>query len=111
MQILKYPDPVLLRKAGPVEDFGASLFALVENLNLAITNVEWGTPVGMAAPQIGDRRVFIAEGEVYVNPEIRLSSQQDQGMEGCYSLEDNKHFPVCRAQSVWIKYQDLAGKL
>jgi len=111
MKILKYPNPILLEKAKPVEDFGPSLFALVQNLTHAIRNVEWGNPVGMAAPQIGDsRRVFIAEGDVYVNPEIQLSNQQDHAIEGCYSLEENKDYPVWRAQSVWIKYQDIKGE-
>lgn len=105
--------PEILRKpARPVERFDDELETFVFQLNASMQAVTWGNPVGMAANQIGDdRAVFIAEGVVYINPEIVWVTRapQDIALEGCYSLEANKNFSVSRAPSIMVKWQDMKG--
>ena len=105
--------PEILRKpARKVEDFDEDLELFVFQLNATMQSVTWGNPVGMAANQVGDdRAIFIAEGIVYINPEIVWVTRApaDRNLEGCYSLEANKNFTVGRAPSIRVKWQDMKG--
>lgn len=110
MEIVKYPDKILFQKAQPVDKFDQTVKTLAAEMRETMGNL-WGNPVGLAAPQVGHSiRMFIALDEVYVNPEIRFSKSKNFCKEGCYSLEKDKlDYPIWRAQSVWINYQDLDG--
>lgn len=83
-----FGDPVLRTAAVPVTDFDKELRTLVADL----TDTMLDAPgAGLAAPQIGvGLRVFTwyVEGEVghLVNPELRLSEETQDGLEGCLSL-------------------------
>ena len=114
MELVKYPDDRLFTKSVPVEltreirDFIDEMFAFMK------TELTWGDPVGLAAPQVGRNiRVFIALDQVYINPE--LAPVEEAGMtehkEGCYSLEkDRFDYKVTRYNEVILKWQNKKGK-
>lgn len=74
---------------------------------------EWGTMVGLAAPQVGKNwNVFIALNQVYINPRIEpnLLKGQSDLTEGCYSLKkDNFDYPVKRYYEIKMTWQDVNG--
>jgi peptide deformylase len=112
-EILKYPDPKLLVRSTEVAVFDDSLRDLALDLFETSVNVPWGKAVGLAAPQIGvNLRVFIANNQVFVNPEItHYSSERRMQLEGCYSLEDNRFsYRVSRARFIDLTWQDLSGR-
>ena len=98
-EVLRMGHPVLRERAQPVEDFGAELKALVEDMKetMAAQN-----GAGLAAPQIGvSRRVVIfgvtsnpryPDAEevpftVLVNPKLEfLTREVEEGWEGCLSV-------------------------
>ena len=96
-----FGDPVLRSKAQEVVDFDKELRTLVADL----TDTMLEAPgAGLAAPQIGvGLRVFTwhVDGEVghLVNPDLTLSSDLQDGPEGCLSLPDLT-FDCTRALSV-----------
>jgi peptide deformylase len=85
-----FGDPVLRSRASAVVDFDKELRTLVQDL----TDTMLDAPgAGLAAPQIGvGLRVFTwhVDGEVghLVNPDLTLSSDIQEGPEGCLSLPD-----------------------
>lgn len=97
-QIVTLPDPVLRRKARPVERFDPDLQTLVEDM---IETMRVAPGVGLAAPQVGvSERVIVVEYPeddedeeapkklfVVVNPEIKQASAETEvGVEGCLSV-------------------------
>ena len=57
--------------------------------------------------------MFIAFGEPFINPEITwvTKAPTNSVKEGCYSLEENRFdYPVDRAPSIRMKWQDLDGE-
>src|SRR6187551_1468276 len=85
-----FGDPVLRQRAAEVVDFDKELRRLVEDL----TDTMLDAPgAGLAAPQIGvGLRVFTwnVDGELghLINPELTLSSETQDGPEGCLSLPE-----------------------
>jgi peptide deformylase len=85
-----FGDPVLRRPALEVVDFDKELRKLVEDL----TDTMLDAPgAGLAAPQIGvGLRAFTwhVDGEVghLINPSLDLSSELQDGPEGCLSLPE-----------------------
>ncbi len=85
-----FGDPVLRTPAALVTEFDKELRSLVTDL----TDTMLDAPgAGLAAPQIGvGLRVFTwnVDGEVghLVNPELTLSSETQDGPEGCLSLPE-----------------------
>ncbi len=83
-----FGDPVLRTAAAPVTDFDKELRSLVADL----TDTMLDAPgAGLAAPQIGvGLRVFTwhVEGSLghLINPVLSLSSETQDGEEGCLSL-------------------------
>lgn len=96
-EIVTVPAPVLRRKALKVNDFGASLQRLIDDM---VETMRDAPGVGLAAPQVDvPLRVIVVEyGEdqdedkppklyVLVNPEIvRASQETEMGVEGCLSI-------------------------
>jgi peptide deformylase len=83
-----FGDPILRTKAEPVVDFDAELRRLVKDLSDTMMDAPG---VGLAAPQIGvSLRVFtyFVDDELghLVNPELELSAEEHEGLEGCLSL-------------------------
>ena len=106
-----FGDPVLRRPAVEVVDFDRELRRLVQDL----TDTMLEAPgAGLAAPQIGvGLRVFTwyVGGEVghLVNPSLDLSTDQQDGPEGCLSLPDIT-FDCRRARSVVARGFDMHGE-
>src|SRR5262249_515929 len=78
------------------------------------TELTWGEPVGLAAPQVGRNiRVFIALNEVYINPELTPVEESAITVhsEGCYSLEkDRFDYQVPRYNEIILRWQNKKGK-
>lgn len=106
LKIVTYGDPILEKKADPVEKFDAELATLVEEMFAAM---EADRGIGLAAPQVGRSiRVFVIETEedgkrVFVNPEIVATSPELVDYEeGCLSFP-GLYFNVKRPASVTIQ--------
>ena len=87
-QIRLFGDPVLRTPAQPVTDFDKELRILVKDLEETMMDAPGA---GLAAPQIGvSLRVFTyyVDGVLghLVNPDLDLSSEQQDGEEGCLSF-------------------------
>jgi peptide deformylase len=94
LEIKKYPEMVLTKRAVPVEDINRDLQFLIDDM----IETMYGAPgVGLAAPQVGvSQRVMVVdvslrEGEktpliVLINPEMVHAEGEIESEEGCLSL-------------------------
>lgn len=121
-----YGDPVLRKRARPVQGF-RGLKKLAEDM---LETMFEARGVGLAAPQIGlSERLFVAveyaeepEGEerslrdlvrrIYVvaNPVITHREGEVAGLEGCLSLPGLYSEEVPRAERIRVEYQDEEGR-
>ncbi len=130
LPIRLYGDPILKKKALPVQDF-SGIPALVEGM---LETMFEARGVGLAAPQVGiGKRLFVAaefleaeedeeEGEeadlrnrvkeIYVmaNPKITYRSGTQSITEGCLSLPGLYYEGVQRDLQVQIEYQNEKGE-
>lgn len=118
-EIVTHPAEILRRKAHKVNDFGATLQILVDDMVDTMRN-EPG--VGLAAPQIDvSLRLIVVEYKeneddekppklyVVANPEIvRQSDEKEMGVEGCLSIPAYAG-DVERALAVTVKGQNRRG--
>lgn len=91
--IVLYPDPILRQPTREVESFDPGLVELVEDLRETMYDAPG---VGLAAPQIGDRRrVAVVDADprgpesrlhVLVNPRLVERSGAETDSEGCLSI-------------------------
>ncbi len=115
-KILKYPDKRLFIPSKPITDFSEQgikkLERLVTIMSATLNKQDWGQKLGITAPQIGvNKRVFIALGHVFVNPEFTPTKAPTEAItESCYSVGKDKLYKMQRAKYGWLKYQDLNGK-
>lgn len=106
-----FGDPVLRKPALEVVDFDKELRKLVEDL----TDTMLDAPgAGLAAPQIGvGLRAFTwyVDGEVghLINPRLELSTELQDGLEGCLSLPELT-YECQRAMSVVAHGFDMHGE-
>jgi peptide deformylase len=92
LKIVSYPDPVLRAKCKTVETYGEPMQRLTERM-WELMREHKG--VGLAGPQVGlPIRIFVfnATGEpegnqVCINPRLEHLEGQEQGDEGCLSIE------------------------
>jgi len=115
MEIVLYPDPVLLRKADPVEEFDEDLTRFVAEMHKTMID---SNGVGLAAPQVGVSKqiciIDLSVGEdpdqlyVLINPEIVEQSGAQKGEEGCLSFPDLVTV-VERPTYVRVRSHNLAG--
>lgn len=114
LDIVHWPDPVLLAPAQPVERVDAELRSIVAEMRRVLFDLRG---VGLAAPQVGvGRRLMLVcptgdpgSEQVLINPVITPSGATVVGEEGCLS------FPaiygrVPRAPRVHVEYTDLDGQ-
>lgn len=114
LKILTYPDPVLKKKAKPVEIIDEKIKKLAEDM---IETMYAAPGIGLAAPQIGESlRVITVDvtrkGEdliVLINPEIILGEGECTEEEGCLSVPDLKEI-VQRKEKVLVKGLDIQGR-
>lgn len=130
LPILKYPDPVLSKKASPVTEFTPDLENLVKDMLFTMYHAPG---IGLAAPQVGQSiRLFVldvdyeretitnASGEdevrmsdfnpmVFINPVITGTSGTTTFEEGCLSVP-GVYEEVKRHKSIHVKFQNLKGE-
>lgn len=124
LEIVHYPDPVLLTAGKPVgdEEFNESLRELVEDMFETMYRAQG---VGLAAPQVAvSKRLFVMDcsgGEdetqkiALINPEIVMREGEQTGNEGClsfpglYTKVKREIRTVARFQDVFGNWQELDG--
>ncbi|RJP56849.1 MAG: peptide deformylase [Deltaproteobacteria bacterium] len=114
LKILTYPDPVLKKKAKPVEMINVRIKNLVEDM---LETMYAAPGIGLAAPQVGESLRVITvdvtrkeEGLiVLINPEIISGEGECTEEEGCLSVPDLKEI-VQRKEKVLVKGLDLEGR-
>lgn len=111
LEIVTYPDPILLNEAQPV----SRVTRRVRRLAHDMLETMYDAPgVGLAAPQVGVRQrvVVVDVGEnpiTLVNPEITAAEGEQVGLEGCLSVPDLVG-EVRRAEWVVAKGLDRRGR-
>lgn len=114
MELIKYPNPILLTKSEDVELTDEVKKFISDMLWFYQYELKWGNPVGLAAPQVGKNwNIFIALDEVFINPKITWlpTNGWSTEKEGCYSLEKDRYdYEVRRAYSVRLEWIDITGE-
>lgn len=115
LNIVKYGDPVLTRRADEVTQFDQELRRLVDNM---FETMYTAPGVGLAAPQVGVlKRLFIMDCSpkkdpmhkvVLINPVIEFGEGEQVGEEGCLSFP-GIYFDVKRPERVVVRAQDIDG--
>jgi peptide deformylase len=115
-EILIIGDPILARKADPVERIDAEIVRLAKDM---VETVHAAPGIGLAAPQVGvGKRVIVVDlsvGEdkdqlhVLVDPEIVDAEGEDICEEGCLSVPDIRE-KVLRPRRVKVRGLDLEGR-
>lgn len=109
---MKYPDPVLCRKAKRVSRIDESLNRLIDDM---IETMYQASGAGLAAPQVGVSLkiavIGIPDEEVIVlvNPELVKKSGERMVIEGCLSVPGYRG-EIKRAEKVTVKALDRNGK-
>lgn len=116
--ILKYPHPVLQKKAEPVTVFDKAFQTLVADMIETMYNCPGA--VGLAAQQVGETcRVFVMDMaakttkdqlRVFVNPELVQQSRNKMVREGCLSFPEYLA-NVRRATKVVVEARDQYGQV
>ena len=113
LKVRRYGDPVLRRRANPVEDVTPEIRRLVADM---VDTMYDEVGIGLAAPQIGASVRLLVVGDeegrgaqVLVNPVITEQGGTVTAVEGCLSLP-GFFAPVTRAQWVKVEAQDLEGQ-
>ncbi len=117
LPIITLPDPVLRKRAAPIERVDAELKRLMDDLLLTMYDAPG---IGLAAPQVGILRRLIVmdpardeepkEPLVMVNPEIVLRSEEMRlHEEGCLSIPDVTA-EIERPARARVRFIDRAGK-
>jgi len=116
MEIIRYPDPILKKKAEPVVNIDGDIQNLIDNMSKLMYQAPG---VGLAANQAGvAKRVIIFDinykekGKnltVLINPTIVLAEDNIVSEEGCLSLPDfNDKIP--RKECLKVQGVDRHGK-
>lgn len=110
-KILRFPNPVLRKKAKAVKRVTPEIIKLINDMFGAM---QAAPGIGLAAPQVGQSlRVIVANiGEgpiVLINPKIVEKNGKQTFTEGCLSLP-GVEAPVERASQIIVKGLDQSGK-
>ena len=114
LDILRYPDPRLYRKAAPVTEVDESIRALVRDM----AETMYAAPgVGLAATQVDvHKQVIVIDASetrdqllVLINPEIVTCEGAQYCEEGCLSVP-GIYEPVERAERVTVRALGTDGK-
>ena len=118
LEIKKYPDKILRKKALPVKDAqDEALQQLIDNM---VETMYDAPGMGLAAPQVGVSLrlcvIDITSGKepenlyVLINPEIvETSGGEETAEEGCLSIP-GYYYEVKRAAQLVVSYTDRDGK-
>jgi peptide deformylase len=116
LQLRYFPDGVLKQQAKKITRFDASVRKLAQDM---LDTMYENNGVGLAAPQVGVSKqimvIDVSTGEessspiIFINPKITKMQGELVGLEGCLSFP-GVFFEVKRANSIVVRYQNLAGK-
>ena len=114
--VVKFPDPVLARRAEPVTAFDSALEELVEDM---FESMYVAQGIGLAAPQIGILKQITTIDTsfkkdpnakiVLINPVIIVREGTQYEEEGCLSLPEITE-KVKRAATVTVRAQNAKGE-
>lgn len=115
LNVVKYGDPILTKRAEEVADFDEKLRKLVDNM----FETMYGAPgVGLAAPQVGVlKRLFVMDCSsgkdkkqkvALINPVIETEEGEQVGDEGCLSFP-GMYLEIKRPQRVVVRAHDIDG--
>ena len=115
LDIVKYGDPLLTKRAEEVTVFDRDLHRLIDDM----FETMYGAPgVGLAAPQVGVlKRLFIMDCSsgknkkqkvALINPAIEVEEGEQIGEEGCLSFP-GIYVEVMRPQRVVVHARDING--
>jgi len=117
-KIITYPNPILLKKAIPVTEFGEDLHRLIADM---VETMFDAPGAGLAANQVGEsKRVVVINTSVrekdadrqsiaLINPEILHGEGSQVDVEGCLSVIDYST-KVERFQKIVVRAQDVNGQ-
>lgn len=115
MQLVQYPNDILLQKAVAVDKVTPEL---QETARQMFNVMKANNGVGLAAPQVGlSIRLIVAEIDghaIYMfNPQImQFMGTRETGIEGCLSFDQgNLLKQIKRHPMIKVKYRDLNGKM
>lgn len=110
LELIIFPNKILTTKCEILN--GEEILNVILNYNKIIEFKEKIKGVGLAAPQIGlNKRFFIMEKELFINPEILKYSNDNITLEeSCLSLP-NESYEIKRSLRVRIKYIGLDNKI
>lgn len=116
LKLRKYPDPVLRKKAQPIERITQEIINLSDDMIATMLHEEG---LGLAANQVGVlKRLFVlnttpgeekATPEVFINPEIIDNDDVVQEEEGCLSFPE-LYIKITRADKVRIHARNLRNE-
>jgi peptide deformylase len=114
MKIVTYPDPILMRKAAPIEEIDNKICEIAQKM---LDTMYDACGIGLAAPQIGlSKRLVVMDatgqktGErVFINPQITEERGETIEEEGCLSFPDVMG-KIKRSQYVTVTAYNLEGK-
>lgn len=117
LEIKRYPDRILRKKAEPVETLDRNLQRLIDDM---VETMYAAPGIGLAAPQVGvSKRVIVIDVShrdeertplvVLINPEIASAEGEAESEEGCLSLPGYTT-SVKRSEKVVVRGLDRKGK-
>jgi peptide deformylase len=116
LEIVKYGDPALTKRAEEITEFDARLRKMVDDM---FETMYGANGVGLAAPQVGIlKRLFVMDCSAgrekprkvaLINPVIETEEGEQIGDEGCLSFP-GIYFQVARPERVVVRAQDIDGK-
>ncbi|MEW5725401.1 MAG: peptide deformylase [Thermodesulfobacteriota bacterium] len=115
LPILKYPDPILKKEAGPITEITEDIRKLAQDM---IETMYDAPGSGLAAPQVGrscrlivvdhSTEEHVGRALALLNPEIVRAEGELVFEEACLSVLDYSA-KVTRANQVWVRSLDLVG--
>jgi peptide deformylase len=106
-EILLWPDTTLQMRSAAVDDFGAPLQQLCDDL---LDTCAGHNGAGLSAVQIGSLlRVFVVGYEVFVNPTVSTDGHAFPTREGCLSFPGVWEL-ILRTPRVSVVYKDRFGR-
>jgi peptide deformylase len=116
LEIVKYGDPALTKRAEEITEFDARLRKMVDDM---FETMYGANGVGLAAPQVGIlKRLFVMDCSAgrekprkvaLINPVIETEEGEQIGDEGCLSFP-GIYFQVSRPERLVVRAQDIDGK-
>lgn len=111
LKVLRYPNPVLKKKAKTVKRVDAYVKSLIDDME---DTMRASNGIGLAAPQVGEslRIIMVDIGEglhILINPKIIKKAGDQEFVEACLSVP-GVNGPVTRSLKLTLTGLDRNGK-